>query len=249
MQTALADEHVSVRRSAVEALGRAKDVAVAARIEQVLREDTAWRVREAALAALARLKAESAFDAMKQAIATESPDDILRNQALDSLGDLGKDEAAALLLEWSAAGKPDRTRTAALGSLAQLDKKNDEITRTLLAYLEEPRRSVRFQFAVFGALLQREDPSVAEPLQRWLDSGTAGILAGFLQPMLNQFKQRNEQRAAGGGSVGAPAATGGATGKPDAAIQQVLDTLQRLERAVSAMNERVKKIEEKVGKN
>lgn len=250
MQAALGDESVAVRRSAVEALGRAKDVDVAARLERVLREDKAWRVREAALAALAQLKPESAFNAMKQAIATESPDDILRNQALQSLGGLGKDEAAPLLLEWSAAGKPDRTRTAAIGGLAQLDKKNGEITRTLLGYLQEPRRSVRFQAAVFGALLRREDPSVVEPMQRWLDSGTAGILAGFLQPMLTQFKQRNEQRAAGGGSAGAPATgAGGAAAKPDAAMQQVLDTLQRLERAVGAMNERVKKIEEKVGKN
>lgn len=250
VQAALADESVAVRRAAIEVLGRAKEsAAAAARLERVLREDKAWRVREAALGGLARLKTESAFDIMQQAIAAESPDGILRNRALESLGGLGKNEAVPLLLQWSATGKPERSRIAAIGSLAQLEKKNQEITRALLAYMEEPRRSVRFQFAVFGALLQREDPAVAEPLQRWLDSGTAGILAGFLRPMLTQFKQRFEQRTAGGTASPSAAAASGAAARPDAAMQQILDTLQRLERTVSAMNERLKKIEEKVGRN
>ena len=102
--------------------------------------------------------------------------------------------------------------------------------------------------AVFGGLLGRGDSSVVEPMQRWLDSGTAGILAGFMQPMLNQFKQRQELAA--GRPAGASAtASGEGAARPDAATQQILETLQRLERAVSAMDERVKKIEEKVGKN
>ena len=243
---ALADESVAVRRTAAEMMGRFADAAAAvARLERLYQEDKAWRVRQSALAALARHKPDSALYTLKQAIAAESPDDILRNQALQSLGGLGKDEALPVLLEWSATGKEDETRTAAIGSLAQLDKKNSEVTRTLLAYLEEPRRSARFQFAVFNALLQRDDPSVVEPLERWLEVSAPGIFAGFMRPMLAQFKQRVAGQQAGNRPAGPPEAAA----KSDASTQQILETLQRLERAVAAMSERVKKIEEKIGKN
>lgn len=249
---ALADENITVRRTAADILGRLKDnPSAVARLAQLYQEEKSWRVREAALDALARHKPEGAFATLRQAIATQSPDDILRNQALRSLGELGKEEAVPLLLEWSAPGKPGDTRNAAIGSLAQLDKKNGEITRTLLTYLAEARRSVRFQFTVFQALLEREDASAVEPMERWLDGGTAGILEGFLRPMLAQFKQRTAEQPAGSRPAGAEAAAGSAEGgaRNDAAIKQILETLQRLERQLAAMSERVKKIEGQVGRN
>ena len=42
---------------------------------------------------------------LNAAIAADSPDDILRNAALRSLGSLGDDKAVPVLREWAAIGK------------------------------------------------------------------------------------------------------------------------------------------------
>lgn len=248
--SALGDDSVAVRRAVADAMGRFKDdPGMVARIERLYREDKAWRVRQSALAALARQKPANAADSLQNAVETESPDNILRNQALQSFGGLGKDEAVPLLLEWSKPGRADATRRAAIGSLGQLDKKNKELTATLLRYLQEPRRSVNYQFTVFSALVQRGDTSAIEPMEQWLDTGTSEMLASFMRPMLAQLKQQGEGASQRGASPrsGAPAPGDGAG--PDASSKMILDALQRLEKAVAAMDERMKKIEEKVGKN
>ena len=246
--TALDDDSVAVRRAAVEAMGRFKDdPGVVARIETIYRDDKAWRVREAALGAVARQKPANALDTLKAAIDTESPDDILRNQALQSIGGLGKDEAVPLLLEWARPGRPDATRRAAIGSLSRLDVKNKELTARLLDYLREPRRSVNFQFTVFGALVQRGDTSALEAMEQWLSSGTSEMLANFMRPMLAQFKEQGE--GPGRGRRGNTATgEGTANSAGDASSKMILDALQRLEKALAVLDERVKKIEEKVAK-
>jgi HEAT repeat protein len=246
--TALSDDSVAVRRAVVEAMGRFKDDPnVVARIEKIYREDKAWRVREAALGALARQKPAHALDALKAAIDAESPDDILRNQALQSIGGLGKDEAVPLLLEWARPGRPDATRRAAIGSLSRLDVKNKELTAKLLDFLREPRRSVNFQFTVFGALVQRGDTSALEAMEQWLSTGTSEMLGNFMRPMLAQLKAQGEGEGRGRrGGATAGDATPNTSG--DASNKMILDALQRLENALAVLDERVKKIEEKVAK-
>jgi len=79
-------------------------------------------------------------------VAADSPDDFLRKAALRSLGSLGDDKAVPLLLQWSAAGKPLDSRTAAINSLGRLQKDNKDITKQIAAYLTEPHFPVRMAY-------------------------------------------------------------------------------------------------------
>ena len=166
---ALQDERPWVRQEIVEQMGSFRDDStIATKLEAIYREDKTYRVRAAALASLAQQKPASAFELLRAAAATESPDDRLRIAALRALGTLGDDRAAPILLESSATGKPFAVRSAAIGSLGRLDKKDKAITERLIAYLAEPYRSVRF--ATFQALSQRGDPAAIAPLESLLKS-------------------------------------------------------------------------------
>src|SRR5256886_16537844 len=75
--------------------------------------------------------------------------DLLRNAALRALGPLGDDKAVPLLEQWSAPGKPIDSRTAAIRSLASLEKSNQDITKQIAGYLSEPHFPVRMT-AIFS---------------------------------------------------------------------------------------------------
>jgi len=166
---ALQDGRPWVRQVIVEQMGSFRDNStVATKLEAIYREDKTYRVRVAALASLAQQKPANAFELLRAAATTESPDDRLRIAALRALGTLGDERAAPILLEWSATGKPFALRSAAIGSLGRLDKKNKAITERLIEYLAEPYRSVRF--ATFQALSQRGDPAAIAPLESLVKS-------------------------------------------------------------------------------
>ncbi len=168
-----ADPRPWVRQVAVELMGAFRDnPGVAGQLEEIYRNDKAYRVRAAALAAIGQQKAESAFELLRAAAGTESPDDRLRTAALRALGTLGDDRAVPLLLEWSATGKPFGVRAAAIRSLGQLDKKNKEITARLVAYVQEPYFSLRFP--TISALGERGDPDAIAPLEQLLKSAALG---------------------------------------------------------------------------
>jgi aminopeptidase N len=167
---ALADERPWVRQVAVELMGGFKDgAAVADRVKTIFREDKAYRVRAAALAAFARQKPVDGLALLQEAAATDSPDDRLRTAALRAMGTLGDDKAVPALLEWSATGKPFAIRAAAIASLGRLDHKNKQITERLIAYLPENYRGVRS--ATIAALGERGATEAIGPLEALLKSG------------------------------------------------------------------------------
>jgi HEAT repeat protein len=134
-----------VRDPAVAQLGKFKsDSPLASKLAEIAEMDKAYRVRGAALKSLAEIKAPNAFETLSAAVQLESPDDTIRSAALRGLGTLGDDRAVPVLLAWSAAGKPLETRGAAITALAGLDKSNKEITKALVAYLQEPYFNIKF---------------------------------------------------------------------------------------------------------
>lgn len=163
-----------VREIAVRELGNFKDdSSLAPKLADIAANDGTYRVRAAALAALAAIKAPGSYDTLTAALKSDSPDGILRRAALGALGALGDDRAVPLLLEWSAAGKPFRERRAAIAAIAGLDKKNKDVTAALIACLHEPRFEVR-QSAILAILL-RGDPGAIAPLEELLQSGELSI--------------------------------------------------------------------------
>jgi aminopeptidase N len=158
-----------VREAAVRALAGFKDSSLPERLTAIAANDSAYRVRGAALVALGETKAPDAFDILAAAVKSDSPDDVLRRDALAGLGTLGDNRAAPILLDWYAPGKPFRTRSAAIAAIARFDRGNSDITKTLISYLHEPYLDVRIS-TVF-ALAERGDPAAIGPLQDLLNNG------------------------------------------------------------------------------
>jgi aminopeptidase N len=166
---ALRDEKSWVREAAVQQLGNFKeDASLSSKLELLASSEKAYRVRAAALSALADIKSPAAYDTLVAAVKTDSPDSVIRDAALRGLGRLGDDRAVPLLLEWSAPGKDRHTRQVSMMAVGRLDKKNKEITRTLVSYLHEPYFDISF-WGLF-AIGARGDADAIPPLEEMLKS-------------------------------------------------------------------------------
>jgi aminopeptidase N len=225
-----------VRNRIVTALGNFKDdAAVTAKLEAIAKEDNSYRARSSALQALGKLKAPNAFATLEAAVASDSPDDYLRNAALRSLGSLGDDKAVPLLQQWSAAGKPIESRTAAINSLARLQKDNKDITKQISAYLMEPHFPVRM--AAIYALGGRGDATAIPALEALLNSNDLSI---EMAPMIKGQIERLKKPAEGKPGAG-PGEAGG-----DGEKQTTDQRLDKLERLLQEMSERLKSMEKRL---
>jgi HEAT repeat protein len=225
-----------VRNRLVTALGNFKDdAAVAAKLEAIAKEDNSYRARSSALQALGKLKAPNAFAALEAAAASDSPDDYLRVAALRSFGSLGDDKAVPLLQQWSAVGKPIESRTAAINSLARLQKDNKDITKQISAYLMEPRFPVRM--AATFALGGRGDATAIPALEALLNSNDLSIeMAPMIKGQIERLKKPAE------GKPGAGPGEAGGEGEKQTTDQR----LDKLERLLQEMSERLKSMEKRL---
>jgi aminopeptidase N len=254
IKAALANEQPWVRSVAVQLMGNFKDDATAAEtLEKIFREDRALRVRTTALSSLAQQKPKNAFDVLKEATAMDSIDDAIRAAALRSLGSLGDDRAVPIALEAAAAGHPFPVRSAAISSLGRLDKKNKDLTKKIVAYFDEPNRSIQFQFGVLSALIERGDTDALPAVDAWLKRTELPIGASFIQQMIARLRgpAAGAQPAAAAGQPGAGAGTPQA-GPADASQMmqmgmQIMQQLEALRKENAEIRDRLKKIEEKVG--
>src|SRR5712692_7378578 len=210
------------------------------------RKRTGPSARAAALQALGSLKAPNAFATLDAAVAADSPDGFLRNAALRAFGSFGDDKAVPLLLQWSATGKPIEARTAAINSLGHLQKDNKDITNQIASYLTEPHFPVRT--AAIYALGARGDATAIPALEALLKNDDLSIemvpmikgqIARLKNPADAKPNPRGEEGQEGDGEGGSASEKPGAS-DDSAGVTQRLDKLERL---VQEMNERLKTIE------
>jgi HEAT repeat protein len=229
-----------VRNRVVSALANFKDdPAVAAKLDSIARGDASYRARAAALQALAHLKAPSALAALNTAVASDSPDGFLRNAALRAMGSLGDDKAVPLLREWSSPGKPIDSRQAAISSLARLQKDNKEITKQIVSYINEPRFPIRMS-AIF-ALGTRDDASAIPALEDLLKSGDLSI---EMTPMIKEQIARLKKPQ--GAKINPEDEESGQDDQKEnseAGQTAVTRRLDKLERLIQELNEKLKSIE------
>jgi aminopeptidase N len=232
-----------VRSRVVSALGNTKDDAVVtARLNAIAKQDDSYRARAAALQALGRLKGPDAFQILDAAVAGDSPDGFLRNAALRAFGSLGDDKAVPLLLQWSAAGKPIDSRTAAINSLGRLKKDDKEITQKVSAYLTEPHFPVRM--ASIYALGARGDASAIPALEALLKSDDLSIeMVPLIKGQIARLKKPADGKPGGdhGGDAGEESAESGRSGQ-----QTNEQRLEKLERLLQDMSERLKSMEKRL---
>src|SRR6267378_1435799 len=233
-----------VRSRVVSALGSFKDdPAIVTKLNSVAKQDDSYRARAAALQALGRLKAPAAFATLDAAVTADSPDGFLRNAALRTFGSLGDDKAVPLLLQWSAPGKPIDSRTAAINSLARLQKDNQDITKQIADYLTEPHFSVRM--AAIYALGGRGDATAVPALEALLKSDDLSI---EMMPMIKGQIARLKKAADGKpGSASSSADTGEESAEYTGSSEKLSteQRLEKLERLLQEMSERLKSMEKR----
>ena len=227
-----------VRNRVVASLGNFKDdAAVSAKLEAIAKQDNSYRARAAAVQALGKLKAPNAYATLDAAVASDSPDNYVRNAALRALGSLGDDKAVPLLQQWSAVGKDIESRTAAIRSLSSLQKDNKDITKQIAGYLTEPHFPVRY--AAIFALGGRGDATAIAPLETLLGSNDLSIeMVPMIKAQIERLKKTPEGKPGVGGSSG----EGGGDGEK-ASTDQRLDKLERL---LQEMSERLKSMEKRL---
>jgi len=223
-----------VRNRIAAALGNFKDnTDVAAKLESLAKDDKSFRTRASALQAIGKIKAPNALTTLNASVAADSPDNFLRNAALRAMGSLGDDKAVPTLREWVVPGKPIETRQAAISSLARLKKDDKEITQQIASYLPESRAPIRF--AVIFALGERGDASAIPALESLLKSNDLSIeMAPMIKGQIARLKR-------GPGKAGDAAGAEGGGGDQDVAKR-----LDRLEKMLTEMSERLKNIEDRL---
>jgi len=227
-----------VRNRIATALGNFKDnMQVIAKLEMVAKDDKSFRARAAALQALGKLKAPNALATLNAAVAADSPDGFLRNAALRAMGPLGDDKAVATLKEWAAVGKPIETRQAAVYSLGRVQKDDKQITRQIEGYLTEPRAPLRFS-AIY-ALGERGDVSAVPALESLLSRNDLSIeMVPMIKGQIARLKRGPGKKAQGDDA---------SESEPNEADDQsVNQRLQRLEKLLQEMTDRLKNIEERL---
>ncbi len=245
-----------VREAAVTQLGHFHDeTTLVPRLDAVFQKDPAYRVRSAALGALGQMKAPSAFATLESAAKMDSPDDVIRRAALRAMGELGDDRAVPALVDSSQQGKPVRARAVAIASLAKLDKKNEQIEMQLIGFLNDP--SFDIKFSALLALGDRGDPAAIEPLEALLKSGTASGTGPMIQEQIAKLRKTGEhadENAAKATQAGAQGERPPDPPRPDrpagesavGANTQVVERLDRLERELAEVNDRLKRIEQEM---
>ena len=202
------DDQPWVRKAAVQQLGNfTDDPSLAPKLIEIASKDKAYGVRAAALNAIGEIKAPKAYDVLTAALKTDSPDDTIRNGALEGLGSLGDDRAVPALLEWSGPGKDFETRGAAIEAVAGMDVKNKAITQTLISYLKEPYTDVKF--TTLFALGRRGDPDAIAPLEELVKSGDLNLGATpYVEMQIQALKKKAAENQPGGANAGAGAGAG-----------------------------------------
>ncbi len=238
------NEQPWVRYRIVASLGNFHEPEVGERLERIAKEDRSYRARASALQAIAKTKSANAFATLSAAVAGESPDGFLRDAALRGFGALGDDKAVPLLREWTSPGKPTDSRTAAIASLAKLDKSNPGITAELASYLKEPHFTVRV--ATIVALGSRGDAGAIPALEALMKSDDLSIeVTPMIKEQIARLSAPHGARAAAASADddeeegdGEEPAAGGDSGVPK--------RLDKLEQLVREMNERLKTIESRL---
>jgi aminopeptidase N len=232
-----------LRSRIVTALGNFPgNAAVIEKMETIAGQDRSYRARAAALQALGQLKTPNALATLEAAVAADSPDGFLRKAALRAFGSLGDDKAVPLLLEWISVGRPIDSRTAAIYSLARLQKDDKDITKKIASYLTEAHFPVRM--ASIYALGWRGDASAIPALESLLQSDDLSI---EMVPMIKNQIARLKKPAAAKPKARVDENEEGA---PDAdkngEVSAVTQRLDKLERLVREMSDRLKSIENRL---
>ncbi|MCH7878116.1 MAG: HEAT repeat domain-containing protein [candidate division Zixibacteria bacterium] len=168
---ALSDTHTKVRQAAARALGNHADQgSVTNALQRVFTTDLSYLTQGQALKSLAKLRAPKAYRYCLDALKQNSHSEWIRKAAFEALVELEDKRGIDLAFKWSAYGKPERARTAAisaLGKLANFDKERaDDIRERLEEFLDDKAPRIRGSAVV--ALKKLSDTESLPALRRYM---------------------------------------------------------------------------------
>ncbi len=133
-------------------------------------------------------------------------------------------------------------RNVAISALGRVDLKNHDITARLISYLGEPSFDIR-DASIF-ALGRRGDPTAIEPLEALLKTGQLSIsVPHAVEGVIEQLKTQNATHKDASPVAPADQKISDTSGAGTGNNQIVVDRLDRLERQMTEMNDRLRKIE------
>ncbi len=175
---ALPDEkHAKVRRAIAYALGEFRDEAAATALSGLLAGDITDIIEGSAAYALGKTRQATVFDTLKTALERDSFNQAVRSGVFSGLVALKDERAIPVALEWTAYGKPDLARYAAIGALGSLgklveDKAKEQVIDRLKELLED--KNWRSRITAISAAQTLGDPALIPLLQRKVDQDDDG---------------------------------------------------------------------------
>ncbi|MCA8910395.1 MAG: HEAT repeat domain-containing protein, partial [Planctomycetes bacterium] len=140
-------DHPKARRAVARALGEFKDGRAGAQLCAYLETDRSYYVAAEAALALGKSRGPAAFDAMEKALGRESHNDVIRNHVFNGFCELRDMRALEVLREWTAYGRSQQARYAAIAALGRLafesteDKDKTTARETIEPCLEQDFRA------------------------------------------------------------------------------------------------------------
>jgi aminopeptidase N len=182
----LADGDVRIRKAAANALGglRKDDYSVA-RLLDVARGDNSYSVRQAALAAVIRLKPDRLTELVTTFLDTDSPGQRMRTFAIASLARLGDESIVPKLLALSY-DPNDRVRRTALQGFGNVGKDRPEVLDRLLESLGDQDKVDRL--TAIEVLSRRKEAGAIEELQQLADTESLPGVAGAARAALEAIR-------------------------------------------------------------
>jgi aminopeptidase N len=176
--------HPKVRRALFEALSRYSDARAQTEIQALHDSEKSYFAQAEAIRALGRMRNPALFGLLREWLAHDSWNDVIRCAAIDAIAALKIPESMTLLMRYSKPGFSPSARMTAIRGLAGYAAGRDEVQQHLLRLLADPYLLV--QMTVVRTLAQVGDERAVPALMKY----TTGDLDGRLKRTAEEAVRR-----------------------------------------------------------
>ncbi|HEV8539437.1 MAG TPA: M1 family aminopeptidase, partial [Bacteroidota bacterium] len=190
MLDAYRDPEARVRAAAVAGMKNPNNDRIVQTLRRAFESDSSYAVATAALAALVKVDSMNAKKYCREALLRDSHREGLRTAALRALGDIGDDDAFAIVSEYAGYGRPRNVRLEALGILSRVWKTREGLVQFFIAFLSDPSVPVR-RYAI-GVLAEMGNAQALGPLQTAAETETEPKIAKAAREALAKIQQAQQ---------------------------------------------------------